>query len=438
MSVEYPWHAPSQERIVVRQHPGSEPCDIVVLEWQGEYFTGIRPPDGDERNMVADDPMIFATPGLFDIQINGYLGRGFKDADIGPEGIRDLCWSILLSGTTSFLPTITTDDAHTMRAAMANIDVACRAYPDVAAMIAGIHQEGPWISPSNGPRGAHRAQWVVSPRWEDFGALQAASGNRIRLLTVAPEVTGMMEFIRQVSAQGTIVSLGHHQATKETILRAIEAGARCVTHLGNGCAMVMPRHPNILWIQAAEDRLYADIISDGHHLPADTVKVLYRAKPRDRLILVSDAISMAGASPGLYHDSGGIAQMTQEGRYGFYGTQTLIGAAVPLAGCLANLALFAQEGKTPADYIAHATKVPAALLGISGIGASLGLPGTPATFVVWRWQHATPDLVPQRIVLRGRTVYDRETLPVQVPFGSSAQPATMAEAEHWLATQESV
>jgi N-acetylglucosamine-6-phosphate deacetylase len=233
--------------------------------------------------------------------------------------------------------------------------------------------------------------------------------------------------IRAASERGIVVCLGHHEASGAQIQAAVDAGAQSVTHLGNGCNPMMARHPNILWEQAAEDRLYASIIADGHHLPPATARVFYRAKPAKRLILVSDAIEMAGAPPGLYQMRGAIAEMTPEGRFGFYRSPILIGAAVSQARCLANMAQFVGEGRTPAAYLPHATAVPAALMGISDVGAALGQPGMPATFVVWRWDRETPDLIPQRIVLRGRTVYDRETMPTEVPFGHTAPPVTLEE-----------
>jgi N-acetylglucosamine-6-phosphate deacetylase len=379
--------------------------------------------------------MVFATAGLFDAQINGFMGRGFKDVDLGPENVRDLCWSILLTGTTCFLPTITTDSPETMRKAMAHVDAACRAYPDVAAMVAGIHQEGPWISSTDGPRGAHPLAHVSTPNRVQWRQLQETSGNRIKLLTLAPEVEGALDFIREVTAQGIVVSLGHHEADGPTIRRAVEAGARSVTHLGNGCHAMIARHQNIIWEQAADDRLSTGVIADGQHLPPTMVKVFYRSKPSDKLFLVSDAISMAGAPPGLYHVRDSIAQMTPEGWFGFYGLPLLMGAAMALGRCLANFCQFVDEHKTPADYVPYATDVPASLLNVLGITSSLGEPGTPATFVVWRWDRKLPDLVPQRIVVRGRTVFDAEKLPTRVPFGRSARPASAEEGEHWLAQE---
>jgi len=424
MSNLYPWpEPPTSERLVVRLAPESQAVgdnasspEVRVLEWEGEQFVGARPAEAKEQHLLSTDPGVFCTPGLFDVQINGYWGRGFKEVDQGPEGIRDLCWSIALSGSTRFLPTVTTDAPETMRAAMANIHEACQRYPDVAAMVAGIHQEGPWISPTDGPRGAHPLAHVCLPDLAEFKRLQRAAGGQITMLTVAPEVEGAIEFIRQVARQGVVVCLGHHEADGEVIRQAVEAGAQSVTHLGNGCNPTMARHPNLIWEQAAEDRLYAGIITDGHHLPPATARVLYRAKPDDRLIVVSDAIRMAGAPPGLYRTQDAVAELTPAGRFGFYQSPILIGAAVPLARCWANLTRFMGSGN-PVEYLPHVTRVPATLMDRPEITDQLGQPGTPATFCLWKWDPETPSLVPQRIVIRGRTVYDRQTMPTAVPFG---------------------
>jgi N-acetylglucosamine-6-phosphate deacetylase len=433
MPNDYPWpDPPAEDQIVIRTAPGAT-APAVVLEWAGERFTGARPAEPAERRQLPGDEDLFCTPGLLDVQINGYWGRSFKDITQGPEGIRDLCWSIALSGSTSFLPTVTTDDPRRMCAAMSRIHEACERYPDVAAMVPGIHQEGPWISLTDGPRGAHPLAHVRSPDLDAFESLQRAAGGRIVMLTLAPEVEGALEFIREVAgrdpaardpaARGAVVCLGHHEADGDTIRRAVEAGARSVTHLGNGCHTTMARHPNLIWEQAAEDRLYVSLIADGHHLPPATARVLYRAKPRDRLILVSDAVSIAGAPPGLYRTHDAVAELTAQGRFGFYQAPILIGAAISLARCWANLTRFL--GGDPSDYLPHVTRVPGELIGApanAGVGpGGLGAPGAPATFVVWRWDRKTPDLVPQRIVLRGRTIYDRETLPTAVPYGRLPQ-----------------
>jgi len=122
--------------------------------------------------------------------------------------------------------------------------------------------------------------------------------------------------------------------------------------------------------------------------------------------------------------------MTPQGRYGYYDSPILIGAAVSLGRCLANLTSFLGEDETPATYAAHATQVPGQLMGLGDLYAPLGQPGTPATFVVWRWEPETPDLIPQQIVIRGRTVFDRQELPVVVPFGRTAPPLDQDAGAH--------
>ncbi len=430
MAQRYSWpDPPEREELVVRLWPMADRFEAVVLEWARDIFVRTRPASRKEQARLPDDPAVFATPGLLDVQINGYWGRDFKDIELGPLGIRDLCWSILLSGTTHFLPTITTDAPEVMAEAMANLDEACRAYPDVAVMVAGIHQEGPWISPADGPRGVHPVEHVTGPDMEVFRLFQKASGNRIRVLTMAPEIAGGIDFIREVTERSVVVCLGHHQADGPTIRQAIEAGARGVTHLGNGCANVMPRHPNPLWEQAANDALFAGVIADGHHLPPATVKVFYRAKPSDKLLLVSDAVSMAGAPPGYYRRGHELLEVTEAGRFGLVDSPTLSGAAVSLSRCLANFTAFVDEGRLPSDYVHHATMIPAMLASLQAVPPQLGKPGMPATFVLWRWDRDTPDLVPQRVVLRGRTVYDHERLPVEVAFGATLEPALCEEVD---------
>ncbi len=406
---------PSFDQVVVRLRPG-DAAPLWVLSWTGERNLSLRPATTDERSLADPDPLVFATPGLFDAQINGYWGRGFKDTDLDAAGLRDLCRSIALTGSTAFLPTLTTDATEVLQTALAQLNAACRQYPDMAALVAGIHLEGPWISPDDGPRGAHPRAHVRPPSLSEWENLQTAAGGRIKMLTLAPEIDGAIELIREVSRQGVAVCLGHHNADAPTIQQAIEAGARGVTHLGNGCHNLLPRHPNLLWEQAAQDRLAVGLIADGHHVPPATARVFYRAKPHRQLFLVSDAIRMAGAPPGLYRAEGGIAEMTAQGRFGFYRSPTLIGAAVPLARVLANLTDWVGQD-TPADLIDYATLNPADLVGVAHLVAAWNAPAAPATWVLWRWQPHPPNLTPLRIVVWGRTLYDVHTRPVSVPFG---------------------
>ena len=182
------------------------------------------------------------------------------------------------------------------------IAAACEAYPDVARMVLGIHLEGPFLSECDGYRGAHPREAIRDPDWGFSRSLQAASGQRIVLVTLAPERPGAIEFIRRATAAGVTIALGHTAADGATIREAVEAGARLSTHLGNGIAAALPRHPNPIWHQAALDALFASFIADGHHLDPATLRVLARAKGPGKTILVSDASPLSGLPPGTYGD----------------------------------------------------------------------------------------------------------------------------------------
>jgi N-acetylglucosamine-6-phosphate deacetylase len=200
-----------------------------------------------------------------------------------------------------------------------------------AAMIAGIHVEGPFISPLDGPRGAHDRRWVRDPDPEAAEALWEASRGRIRILTLAPEVPGALDMIRWCVDKGIIASIGHSAAEASDIALAVEAGARLSTHLGNGCAPLLRRHPNLIWEQLAEDRLAATMIADGLHLPASTMRAFHRTKG-EGLMLVSDATALGGMPPGRYRAQiGGDVTLESDGRLHLDGNPSILaGAALSL------------------------------------------------------------------------------------------------------------
>ncbi len=138
---------------------------------------------------------------------------------------------------------------------------------DIARAVPALHLEGPYISPEDGPRGAHPRRHVRPPDWDELCRFQEASGGRIRLVTLAsPEHDGALAFIEKAAASGVVVALGHTAASGQRIRDAVKAGARLSTHLGNGCSATLPRHENPIWEQLAEDGLWASVICDGWHL----------------------------------------------------------------------------------------------------------------------------------------------------------------------------
>ena len=246
------------------------------------------------------DSRIWILPAVWDIQTNGRWGISFSDSNLTVQQVIQIVRAQPSLGTTRILPTLITASRESYLHGVRTIAEACDSDPMVNSMVAGIHLEGPAISEVDGYRGAHPAEHVRDWKFSDFRELQEASGNRIKLVTLAPERPGSEEFIRSVTSEGVVVSIGHTNASDLQIQNAVGAGARLSTHLGNGIAMQLPRHPNQIWAQAAEDRLCASLICDGHHLSKDVIKVLARAKGPERLILVSDHSPLAGMPVGRY------------------------------------------------------------------------------------------------------------------------------------------
>ena len=185
----------------------------------------------------------------------------------------------------------------------------------------------------------------------------APSGNRIVLITLAPERPGAIAFIRRAVAAGVAVALGHTAADGATIDAAIQAGATLSTHLGNGVASPLPRHPNPIWDQAARDDLAASFIADGHHLDMATLRVLARAKGPERTILISDSSPLAGLPVGTY----GEWSVDPSGKIVVAGTPYLAGSNQGLEIGLNNLL---SATAWPIDQlIATVTANPARLLG---------------------------------------------------------------------------
>lgn len=324
-----------------------------------EYGVG-----SNERPVSAGDRLLLVSGGFFDIQINGYGGREFSSPRLTVEDVFGIADSLWQFGTTRFLPTLTTQSydvlAHGCR-------VICEAVSQdslLRARIPGLHLEGPYISPHDGPRGAHPLAHVRAPDWGEFARLQDAADGNIRLITLSPEYQEAPEFIRRAVKTGVTVAIGHTAADGEQIARAVEAGAVLSTHLGNGAHPVLPRHPNYLWEQLGEDRLRASLIVDGWHLPPSFVRVAVRAKSAERCILISDLSGMAGLPPGQYQTDLCPLEVLDDGRLVIAGQRTLLaGASRPIGQGIVNIVDF--SGVSLNDALLMAVENPAELLSLA-------------------------------------------------------------------------
>lgn len=263
-------------------------------------------------NETAAESCHIIAPGLVDLQINGYMGIDFNKDPLSHEDWLKVFRHLSEVGVTTFYPTIITNSYNHLKyifeenlKKFSSIDIA---------MIGGFHLEGPYISIEEGPRGAHAKEFVRAPDWNEFCELQEKAQGMIKIITLSPEWDGSIDFIKKATKNGVKVALGHTAAHSKQISRAVEAGAILSTHLGNGAHSYLPRHPNYIWDQLAEDRLWASVIGDGFHLPENVLRVIEKLK-REKMILISDSVALAGMKPGNYTAAvGGEVTLTEDGR----------------------------------------------------------------------------------------------------------------------------
>ncbi len=318
-------------------------------------------------------------PGMIDIQFNGYWGQEFSSAQLTPEMVEDISRQMDCFGVVRFCPTLTTESFDVLVHALRTIAAACDSSPAVARRVAGIHVEGPYISPQEGARGAHPREHCRPPDWDEFQRMQEAADGRIEILTLSAEFDESPAFVEQVATSGVVVGIGHTAADSEQIRATVDAGARLSTHLGNGCHAVLPRHHNYVWDQLAEDRLTAGLIVDGHHLPPAVVKTFVRAKGPKRCLLVSDMAGQAGLPPGRY--GGGLCEVEvlPGGRLVVAGqTELMAGAAKPIGAGVANVIRFA--GVSLAEAVGMAVHQPARVLSIEAGNLNQGDPADLVQF----------------------------------------------------------
>lgn len=275
--------------------------------------------------------------GFVDLQINGYKGICFHTADLTIEQIYQATHELIKAGTIAYCPTIVTEDLKVYEHCLRMFASVMRD-KNLARHILGLHLEGPFISPMEGARGAHPPKYIRDPDIELLKRFQDWAEGNIILLTLSPETKGAIPLIRYCAKNGIKVSMGHHFADDDIMTKAVEAGASACTHLGNGLPNMINRHHNPLWWQMARDDIYGMFITDGHHLPADLIKVAIRAKTVSKSIVVSDAVHLAGLPPGTYDFAGAKVVLSSSGRISYAGTPYLAGSSANMIQCMNHLA----------------------------------------------------------------------------------------------------
>jgi len=321
-------------------------------------------------------------PGFVDLQVNGFAGVDYNSPVAAPEEIARSIRAMFSTGVTRFFPTVITAAPEDMLAALKNLARAREKLAEGPAMEA-FHVEGPHISPHDGPRGAHPARWVRPPDIDEYRRWQDAAQGNVRLVTLSPEWPESARYIELLAREGIVTSIGHTRATREQIADAVHAGATLSTHLGNGADAVLPRHPNYIWEQLAEDKLAASFIVDGHHLPDSFLRVALRAKGVERSILVTDAVMPALCAPGPYRLGEVEVELQDDQRVVLRGGTRLAGSSLRMDAAISNVMRVA--GLSLTEAIVMATVNPARVGRIGGRVRGLR-PGDRADVVRFRME----------------------------------------------------
>lgn len=341
-------------------------------------------------------------PGLIDVQVNGLRGIAFNDPALSTSQVVEVTETLWRHGVTQYLPTLITDSFDNLSRGIHAIARAVRE-GDQGRSILGIHLEGPYLSPEDGPRGAHPLEHVRRPDWDEFRRLQDAADQQIRLVTIAPEQPGAIEFIGKAVASGVRVAIGHTAADADCLRSAIGAGACMSTHLGNAAHDRLQRHRNYIYDQLAADDLWASLIVDGHHLPPGLVRIFVRAKRPERVILVSDAAMWAGLAPGIYPWGHCNIEVRADGWIGVVGQPRLAGSGLLLSRGIENVVRFA--GVSLCQAVQMATVHPARMLGLTDRLGTVE-PERDASLVLMDWHEPECRLRVLRTIVAGETVYE--------------------------------
>jgi N-acetylglucosamine-6-phosphate deacetylase len=358
-------------RLRARHYRTAQPIDVVC---DGGRIAAVGPAGAGPADLEAG----WVAPALFDLQINGCLGKAFVSPELTVDDVRLVVRHCRAHGVAGLCPTLITGPFEALAHGFATLRRACETDAELARAMPCFHLEGPYISPEDGPRGAHPKAHVRPPDPDEFRRWQDSAGGRIRLVTLSPEYAGALAFIEGLVRSGVVVAIGHTAASPARVREAVRAGARLSTHLGNGSHALLPRHENYLWEQLASDELTASVISDGHHLPPAILRCLVRVKTPARLVLTCDASSLAGLPPGRYAMWGQELEVQPGGKVVVPGTTFLGGSGVLTDDCVRTLVRLGDVSL--ADAVEMAGRRPRALLGLPAVELEAGAPADLVLF----------------------------------------------------------
>lgn len=311
------------------------------------------------------------SPGLIDLHMHGL--KGF-DVEGGEDALHAIARAELPYGVTSFLASLSARPAAVMQQNLAAVDRVCSASAPNEATLLGAHLEGPFLHPDRA--GALDPQSFLAPSQEALAAIMGSYAQRVRQITIAPELPGAMALIAACQKAGINVALGHTTAVPNVISEAAACGARQITHLFNGMPPLHHRTPGPACGALLEDALCAELIADGIHVAPEMILLSYKLKGSSRCVLITDAMSAAGCPDGTY-SLGGTPVSVRDG-VARIPAGNLAGSTLTLDKAVRNVIGW---GVSPEHALAMATQTPAAQLGLQDRG--ILAEGACADLVLW-------------------------------------------------------
>lgn len=333
--------------------------DDIVLE-----LGGGSPPG------TPDLEAAYVSPAFVDVHCHG--GGGFAFATTRREEAEAAVQFHRASGTGVVVASLMTAPLDLLEAQVRTLVPLVQ-----EGTLAGLHLEGPWLSPRHA--GAHDEQSLTVPRTEDVERLLAAAQGQLCTATLAPELPGALDAIRLLASQGVTVAVGHTDADEVMLRTAVQAGARVVTHLCNAMRPIHHRAPGPVTAAVADDRLAVELITDGVHVHPEVLALLARAT-RSRVLLVTDATAAAGSADGSYR-LGSLEVVVRDGVARRADTGALAGSTLTMDRAVRTAV--ASGFPVPAA-LASATRLPAEALGLGrfGVGQRPGVLGPGARVVL--------------------------------------------------------
>lgn len=346
----------------------------------------------ESNDLIELDENKIIIPGFIDQHIHGLGGYDVIDGKV--EAIEKIASELPKEGVTAFLPTTTTEEIEVINKSLKCINEYINKDNKDGSLVLGIHLEGPFIS--NDYLGAQLPEYVLRPNKENFKEFEKNSNNNIKLVTLAPEEDD--DLIQYLKSKNIVVSIGHSSANYEDVKLAISKGVSCLTHTFNGMKGIHHREIGTAGSALLFDELYCEVICDGIHVSNPALKLLFKNKPTDKVILISDSVRMKNLNNCIYYD--GKQKVIFKNNEARLENGVLVGSVLKINEAVRNIIKY--TGVDFSTAIKYATINPATNLGVDHLMGSIK-EGKLANLVV-----VDKDINVYLTIRNGNIIYQKE------------------------------